>query len=396
MRDGDFSAKQFGGTSGDDEDWFLLTVQGFNGETESVSQVEFYLADYRFADNSQDYLVNTWETVDFSVLGEVDSLVFSLSSSDIGAWGMNTPAYFCLDNFETATAIIDFEAYDFDYWNGSDLSGGFDLNGGMGSNGYFYNNFTASPSGGYWNGFAYSQKNDVVTEGYTNQYAAITGTDYSGNGIYAVGNTAPGIKFESPTVALSMMVTNSTYAALSMQNGDMFAKQFGGATGDDPDWFLLSIEGFNNETSAGVTEFYLADYRFTDNSQDYIVDTWTNVNLNFTSLVDSIAFSLSSSDNGTWGMNTPAYFCMDELYLTHVGIENVQTSELNIFPNPANNFININIPNLSSEFVEVIDTKGIILKQVVARNQTKIDVSDLDYGVYFIRIDDTVQKFIKE
>jgi hypothetical protein len=34
-----------------------------------------------------------------------------------------------------------------------------------------------------------------------------------------------------------------TYAALSMRDGDGFAKQFGGASGDDPDYFLLTITG---------------------------------------------------------------------------------------------------------------------------------------------------------
>jgi hypothetical protein len=397
MRDGDAYAKQFGGETGDDEDWFLLTIYGFNGDTESISQVEFYLADFRFADNSEDYIVDTWQTVDLSTLGEVDSLVFSLTSTDNGDWGMNTPSYFCLDDFETATETVDFEAFDFDYWNGSDLTGGFELNGGMGSDAYFHNNFTASAYGGYWNGFAYSIKNDITTEGYMNQYAANTGTDFSGNGIYAVGNGTPGIKFAEPTVALNMKVTNSTYATLSMQNGDAFAKQFGGDSGDEEDWFLLTIEGFNNEVSMGVTEFYLADYRFADNAQDYIVNTWETIDFDFTGLVDSLSFSLSSSDNGDWGMNTPAYFCMDELELSHVGVNDLASvAAFNVYPNPAQDFVIVTIDNATSEFVELIDINGKILKQEASRNRTRIDISDLNKGVYFIRAEGSVQKLIKE
>jgi len=37
-------------------------------------------------------------------LGNVDSLQLSLSSTDTGAFGMNTPAYFCVDNIETKDA----------------------------------------------------------------------------------------------------------------------------------------------------------------------------------------------------------------------------------------------------------------------------------------------------
>jgi hypothetical protein len=61
--------------------------------------VEFYLADFRFADNSQDYILDSWGFVDLSALGTVDFLEFDLSSSDNGAFGMNTPGYFALDNF---------------------------------------------------------------------------------------------------------------------------------------------------------------------------------------------------------------------------------------------------------------------------------------------------------
>ena len=43
----------------------------------------------------------------------------------------------------------------------------------------------------------------------------------------------------------SVRLTNTTFAALSMRDGDAFAKQFGGVSGDDPDWFLLTIDGLD-------------------------------------------------------------------------------------------------------------------------------------------------------
>ena len=61
-------------------------------------QVDFYLADYRYADSSQDYIISAWEYIDLSSLGSVDELSFSLSSSDNGSFGMNTPNYFAIDN----------------------------------------------------------------------------------------------------------------------------------------------------------------------------------------------------------------------------------------------------------------------------------------------------------
>ena len=70
---------------------------------------------------------------------------------------------------------------------------------------------------------------------------------------------ADGRRFES------LMVTNTTYAALSMRDGDSFAKKFGGPSGNDPDYFRLTITGKDSGGSTiGSVEFYLADYRFAD------------------------------------------------------------------------------------------------------------------------------------
>ena len=109
-------------------------------------------------------------------------------------------------------------------------------------------------------------------------------------------------------------VTNCTYAYLSMRDGDMFAKKFGGTTGNDPDYFKLLIWGEKQDGSKTDTiEFYLADFRSNDNSRDYIVKNWRWVDLNKLGKVKKLRFNLASSDVGSWGMNTPAYFCIDNL-----------------------------------------------------------------------------------
>ena len=175
MRDGDAYAKQFGGATGDDPDYFLLSVKGYNNDVYTDS-TGFYLADFTNADNSQDYILDTWQTMVLSALGTVDSLVFELTSTDNGTWGMNTPAYFCMDNLTLASGIQNFSEFDFDYWNGEDLTGNF-----TSVNGEFGNTFTPSSYGGYWTGFAYSRKTDNTTSGYSNQYSAITGSGYNGS-----------------------------------------------------------------------------------------------------------------------------------------------------------------------------------------------------------------------
>jgi len=97
MKEGYYPARAF-----HDSDWFLLTIKGYSGGVLTTDSVNFYLADFRFADSSLNYIVRTWEWVNLLPLGHVDSLQFSLSSTDTaGGFGMNTPSYFCMDNFTT-------------------------------------------------------------------------------------------------------------------------------------------------------------------------------------------------------------------------------------------------------------------------------------------------------
>ncbi len=171
--------------------------------------------------------------------------------------------------------------------------------------------------GGYWSsGFAYSNMTDSVTSGFTNSYSAKTAKGYNGTSQYLVANGSSNyvqlINGGKGGFAAGFYVTNATYTYNSMRDGDAFAKKFGGTTGNDQDWLKLVVRGYNKGVhKLDSVEVYLADFRFADNSKDYILKSWQWVNLMPLGKVDSLDFSLSSSDMGPWGMNTPAFFCMD-------------------------------------------------------------------------------------
>lgn len=92
MTGGDSFAKKFGLG-----DWFKLIITGYDADDEITGTKEYYLADLRDADKA--YIINDWRYVDLSSLGKVKKLGFALSSTDTSDYGMNTPAYFCFDNF---------------------------------------------------------------------------------------------------------------------------------------------------------------------------------------------------------------------------------------------------------------------------------------------------------
>jgi hypothetical protein len=185
------------------------------------------------------------------------------------------------------------------YWNGSDGSGGF-FSGGMA----FSNNFNQEWYS--WDGFAYSNITNTTAEGSVAQYNAIAGSGVYDSANYAVGYVSS-YASNPPTITLSeeqmisgAFFTNNNYAFYSMTNGDDFSKKF---TADD--WFKLTIIGWNdNGEKTGTVEFKLAN-------GTNIIDTWSWVNLESLGKVKQVTFALTSTDNGEYGMNTPAYFCMD-------------------------------------------------------------------------------------
>ena len=184
----------------------------------------------------------------------------------------------------------------------------------MPSGGWLFTNYTGY---GYWGGFTASNRTDLNQSGLNAQYTAVTGCGYDGSTQYAVAYTY-GVQTDvyaadgqSHTVT-GCYITNNLWAYQDVLQGSMGQTPFGGLSGDDPDWFKLTATGKNaSGQTVGTLDFYLADYRFEDNSQDYVLDTWEWFDLSPLGPVATISFSLSSTKSNYGGMITPAYFCMD-------------------------------------------------------------------------------------
>lgn len=175
-----------------------------------------------------------------------------------------------------------------------------------------------------WSGFTYSNMRDDSTAGYVNQYSAITaggmnaGKDGGTNYLVSYVDGASTINFSDNKThhVKGMYVTNATYPYLSMKNGDAYSKKFGGANGNDPDFLKIIAWGMKADSSTTDTvEFFLADFRSADNSKDYIVDGWAWMDLSSLGEVKNLNFSMTSTDVGDWGINTPLYFCIDNITL---------------------------------------------------------------------------------
>ncbi|NLO71379.1 MAG: T9SS type A sorting domain-containing protein [Porphyromonadaceae bacterium] len=79
-------------------------------------------------------------------------------------------------------------------------------------------------------------------------------------------------------------------------------------------------------------------------------------------------------------------------------VRNVKKSRFTLFPNPTNDFIIVNHENSLVENVRIYNISGkevINLRSVNVGKNTKIDVSELTPGVYFVKIGNEPVKFVK-
>ena len=102
LRDGDSA---FGVEPFSAGDWFSLTITGKDSAGQATASQTTFLADFR---DGQRSILTDWRFVDLSALGIISSLEFSLASSDVAPWGMNTPAYFVVDTIipEPASLLL--------------------------------------------------------------------------------------------------------------------------------------------------------------------------------------------------------------------------------------------------------------------------------------------------
>ncbi|MEN0006455.1 MAG: DUF4465 domain-containing protein [Bacteroidota bacterium] len=314
-------------------------------------------------------------------------------------------------SLQAQMTIIDLEEFNLQqdtFLNGSDLLGGY-----ASQDVFFPNTFLDGDFGAFWlGGWAISTMTDSVTSGFTNLYSAKPAAGFDESLTYVVGQQGAILNLEGDLaggVVDGAYFTNGTYAHNNMRDGDaQFSKKFGGDDGTDPDTFMLSIQAFfGGELSEEKVDFFLADFRFEDSSEDYIVDTWEWVDLSSLGNVDSLLFTLTSSDtsiiNGQVFLNTPAFFCMDNLTITTTSnVEQLAVSNtLKVFPNPTQHFLNIQLEGVPTAPIQIVSLEGKILhQQELQQNNIALPVQHFPKGQYFIRafIDNRwqVQAWIKQ
>lgn len=165
---------------------------------------------------------------------------------------------------------------------------------------------TVAYGGTYVSGAVVSNITSTNFKDYTDANKSAAGGAYNGKNYvvwYEDGFTPNALKLKSASTVPGMYVCNNVYALNSMKNGDDIA----GDPFGKGDYLLLTIGGKLEGKAVNTTvEFYLGkDTEF--------VTEWTYVDLSKLGKIDELTFSFSGSRTGDWGLNTPTYFCFDNL-----------------------------------------------------------------------------------
>jgi hypothetical protein len=303
------------------------------------------------------------------------------------------------------------------------------------------NSFYQDSTGANWNSgagslvsFEYGWKNNAWTSGsvYTNikdtvnltssnLLGASTGFAKSGSNYATIKDSATIYLQNSPTFLNKIsgfFITNTTYVKNIIKNGDATHRKFGDTTGTGwgatvaqgnyPDWLKVSVFGYYNGVQNPThVDFYLANYQPAGKANDYIVDDWYYINCINVGFVDSIKLIMSSSDKtSNFKMKTPGYFCIDNFTtINNVGIEELDNIvNIQIFPNPATQNLNISYAMISSSVLTIsvcdISGKEVIKHQAeqnkIGPNQLQLNTEALEAGIYFLNLSNgTANKKIK-
>lgn len=296
--------------------------------------------------------------------------------------------------FVDGQTVADFENFNLPadtFWNGSSQPLGTTFTSGN----VIMENYFDTAFGGYWTaGWAYSTMNDSATSGFGNLFATKALIGYNNSMTYVVGQQNAKVMLSGNAaggIINGCYITNATYPANSMRDGDMFAKKFGGTSGNDPDFFKLTIRGwFGGQVITDSVEFYLADYRFTNNAQDYIVTDWQWVDLSTLGNVDSLWFTLSSSDVGSFGINTPLFFCADNFITADSPLtifESNLDNAIAAYPNPFDHQLIIET-FAANGTICITDISGrVVFTQMINKHgSVNLDLSYLSSGVYTLSV----------
>ena len=217
----------------------------------------------------------------------------------------------------------------------------------------------------------------------TDQESGVTSNDFTSPVTYTV--VAQDGSTQDWEITVTVSTEDNTEANITAYS---FAEQTGDATITDP------IAGQNGKVDIEVKNGtdvtnLIASFDLSYGATAAISGTDQESGVTANNFTNTVTYTVTAEDGTTtqdWDITVTI--------ADATGITNINSSKtFSFYPNPATHYIKIN----ANSNVEIIDITGKTVKQVTIndRNQS-IEISDLENGIYFVKVGNNVQKLIKK
>lgn len=178
-------------------------------------------------------------------------------------------------------------------------------------------------------------------------------------------------------------VNLNSYSYYSVEYGDGYARAF-----TNGDKFTLTIHGVAADETEKSVDVSLASYT---NGDLTINRGWKYVDLTSLGAVNELYFTMTSTDSGAYGMNTPGYFCLDKLTVKRSGqsaLNSVAGNRAAISYDRAAK----TVTTTGAGFTVIRNVSG---QTVMSGEGDTFDLSSLPAGVYIVKAGDSAMKIAK-
>jgi hypothetical protein len=236
----------------------------------------------------------------------------------------------------------------------------------------------------------------------------LNGNTYTQSGIYQ--HTLPNASGCDSTITLNLIINNAYISTISENAcnsyiwaannatytlGGLYSLTFTSSNGCDS-VLNLNLTINNADTSVVVNATQLSAGSLTNASYQ-----WLNCNASFAPIIGETNAIFVPSQNGSYALSITQNGCTDTSSCYNMNVvellEQSNSAELLFYPNPATQSLFVTHVKEGDSTI-ITDLYGRIIKRESVTNQTNfsIFIGELSSGIYFLKIGNNIQRFIKE
>lgn len=174
----------------------------------------------------------------------------------------------------------------------------------------------------------------------------------------------------------------TSYTYYCVEFGDSYASAF-----FNGDKLTVTAHGVAADESEKTLDFDLASFT---NGNLTINRGWTYVDLSALGVVNEIYFTMTSTDKGAYGENTPLYFAMDKLMVKEAASDAL--AQVNAANTITYDRASSTVTVPEGQFAMVCDVAGAML---MSGDAGRFDLSDLQAGIYIVRCGNSTLKLAR-